>query len=151
MRIARRLVGRHAGVLSVLLVGVVAVVAVLGVGAEGDARRREDRAAIAREDAREDAQAATNSAQLCASIESNRYGLLDLVDAVLDDDEPARTPLTETPEYAALDPVTQRFVVVVFSTPPGSSTLAARLDGFRSGLLATPLPDFCHPPTQETP
>lgn len=132
---AGQFVRRHASVLAVLLVGLIAVVAIGGTVIESRARDRAD------DKARDE-----RLAQICESIESNRQGLLDLIDVVLQDNaEPSAEPdLDALPEFRAVDPEVQDLVRVLVEPSGGSGgSVRDRLRGFRDGLLSTPLPEFC--------
>lgn len=123
-------VTRHATFLSVLLVGVFAIVSIAGVLHEGNQRRKADAWAQER-----------SLAQVCESIVVNKDALLELMGVVLAADPQEEPNLDALPEFRAVDPEVQDLIRVLVSSP--SSSVRDRLVGFRDGLEAAPLPDFC--------
>lgn len=123
----------HSSVIAVAFVGAIAVVSIVSVRQERDERRTADLAA-----------AAERQAQICESIRSNRQGLLDLINVVLAENAPSEpVDLDALPEFRAVDPDVQNLVRVLVRPSGGGDAIRERLRGFREGLLATPLPEFC--------
>ena len=133
-----RFIRAHASVLAVLVTTAAAVVAILAVTHEAEVRAEEDLEQAARiESARLERQG-----QICTAIHDNRDGLLDLTAVVLAG-ESAALPLTSLPEFDELDPRTQAYLHALAAQAGTGENLRARIEAFRTGLLAAPLPDFC--------
>jgi hypothetical protein len=131
----------HASVLAVLVTTAAAVVAILAVTHEAEVRAEEDLEQAARiEDARTE-----RLGQICTSVMDNRQAVIDLTGVVLAGETQA-LPLTSLPEFAQLDPASQayfRALAVQLEAGSGGESVRDRIDAFRQGLLAAPLPEFC--------
>lgn len=125
-----RFLRAHSSVLAVCLVGLIAITSILGVRAEASHREAGDERA---------------DRQTCASLEITRNTVKDLIDVVLAGQAPSEpVDLEAIPEFQAVDPEVQALVrVLVRPENGGGDAVRERLRGFRDGLLATPLPDFC--------
>ena len=133
-----RFIRRHASVLAVLVTTAAAAVALFAVVNEADERERQDRL----QEERTEAARLERQQQICVSISDNRQAVLDLTGVVLAG-ESAPLPLTSLPEFDQLDPRTQTYLHALAAQTGGGAALRARIDAFRTGLLAAPLPEFC--------
>lgn len=129
----RRFIKRHASALAVLLVGVISVMSISGTIIEARLRAKDV-----------DEASAERAQQICVSIIDNRTALLELTSVVLADESP-ELPLTMLPEFQALDPKTQDYLraLAAAASDDDGPSLRERIEAFREGLLAQPLPDFC--------
>jgi hypothetical protein len=128
----RVFLARHASVIAVLVVAAVSAGTLALVVNEASVREAE----IAKN-------RAERLEQVCTSITDNRLALIDLTGVVLAGDATG-VPLTALPEYQNLDPATRAYVAALArAQAPEHPTVRERIDDFRAGLLALPLPDFC--------
>jgi hypothetical protein len=129
----RVFLARHASVIAVLIVAAVSAGTLALVVNEASVREAE----IAKN-------RAERLDQVCTSITDNRLALIDLTGVVLAGDGNGGLPLTALPEYKNLDPATRAYVAALArAQAPEHPTVRERIDDFRAGLLALPLPDFC--------
>jgi hypothetical protein len=129
----RVFLARHASVIAVLIVAAVSAGTLALVVNEASVREAE----IAKN-------RAERLEQVCTSITDNRLALIDLTGVVLAGDNGGGLPLTGLPEYQSLDPATRAYVAALArAQAPEHPTVRERIDDFRAGLLALPLPDFC--------
>jgi hypothetical protein len=128
----RTIFRRHASVIAVLVTAAVSFVTLALVVHESSEREK----AIAD-------QRAERLEQICVSISDNRLALIDLTGVVLEGDNTS-LPLTAIPEFQQLDPRTQAYVAALEqSQATDDPGIRERIDDFRAGLLAAPLPEFC--------
>jgi hypothetical protein len=128
----RELFKRHASVIAVLIVAAVAAGIIAAVVKEASIREKQ----IAD-------QRAERLEQICGSIRDNRLALIDFTSVVLADDTQS-LPLTALPEYQQLEPATRAYVAALARSQVNDGpSLRQRIDDFRAGLLALPLPEFC--------
>lgn len=117
----------HSSAIAVLIVGTVAIGAIFGVRLEASHREEGDERA---------------DRQTCEVLQSNRQGLIALVDVALADDS-GPIDLDGIPEFQAVEAEVQALIRVLIRPSDGDSPVRERLKGFRDGIVATPLPDFC--------
>lgn len=93
-------------------------------------------------------QQSARRAEICLSFDDLQTVSRDLIDLVLDDGGGGGgVPLTAVPEFRALDPKTQAYLVALQTAAANSANpnaLAERLATFRDDRLGPDdLPDFC--------